>query len=46
MFKGPNFVYNHIFNKHINLIQENVDKDVKIYIFKSSSMKKLNMNHI
>lgn len=28
MFKGSNFVYNHIFNKHINLINEKVDKEV------------------
>jgi hypothetical protein len=27
MFKGPNFVYNHIFNKHLNLIQDYVDKE-------------------
>src|SRR4051812_42284633 len=26
MFKGANFVHNHIFNKHMNLITESVDK--------------------
>ena len=30
MFKGPNFVYNHIFNKHMNLILEKIDKEVFI----------------
>ncbi len=33
MFKGPNFVYNHIFNKHMDKIEEEVDKDVIIFIF-------------
>lgn len=28
MFKGPNYVYNHIFNKHMDLVQENVDNEV------------------
>src|SRR3569623_1357645 len=30
MFKGPNFVYNHIYNKHFNLINEFVDKEISI----------------
>jgi len=30
MFKGANFVYNHIFNKHINMISEKIDKEVII----------------
>jgi len=30
MFKGANFVYNHIYNKHMNLILEKVDKEVNI----------------
>lgn len=32
MFKGPNFVYNHIYNKHMNLILEKIDKEVKKYL--------------
>ena len=26
MFKGSNFVYNHIFNKHMDMIEENLVK--------------------
>lgn len=33
MFKAPNFVHNHIFNKHMSMIQENVDKDVRIKLY-------------
>ena len=28
MFKGPNFVHNHIINKHMALVEDNVDKEV------------------
>lgn len=28
MFKGANFVHNHIFNKHMNMINDLVDKPV------------------
>jgi hypothetical protein len=32
MFKAPNFVHNHIFNKHMAMIQDNVDKNVQLNI--------------
>jgi hypothetical protein len=31
MFKGQNYVYNHILLKHNDLIKENVDKEVYLF---------------
>lgn len=33
MFHGPNFVQNHIINKHMDIVIENVDKNVRINFY-------------